>query len=131
MRIGAVSFQPYIYNTNYINGNSLGKVAAISDDLLTAKTDYSDLTDESLNINPLRKGESANFTDILQMQFQTGRMNAERLVKPTEELQEFSQDEGSDALTEDAQQQMSAVMQDRNLYMMQKASEAYRVNMIA
>ena len=80
MRIGAADFQPYIYNTNYVSGNSLGRVSAVGDPL-TSKTDYSELLDESLNENPLRKGETSNFMDILQMQLYTGRMNASRVLK--------------------------------------------------
>lgn len=112
MRIGAVSFQPYIYNTNYVNRNSLGRVAAISDDLQSEKTDYSDLTQET-NSNPLGRGETAGFADILQMQFQMGRMNADRLIKPAEGTQQ------------------EPLQEENNLYMRQKAAEAYSMNMIA
>lgn len=85
MQIGALSFRPYIYNTNMLSGSSLSKVSSVGEDLLTAKTDYSALTDESLNENPLRKGQSANFVDILEMQMQMGRMNALKVMKTGED----------------------------------------------
>lgn len=76
MRIGALNamdFRPYIYNTNRLSSNSLSKVAPIGDDLLSSKTDFSALTDEGVNVNPLRKGQTANFVDVLHKQIQTGR----------------------------------------------------------
>lgn len=85
MQIGALSFRPYIYNTNMLSRSSLSKISSVGEDLLTAKTDYSALTDESLNENPLRKGQSANFVDILEMQMQMGRMNALKVMKPGED----------------------------------------------
>ncbi len=84
MQVGAVSFQPYIYNTNSVSSASMNKVQGISDDLLSQKTDYSGLTSEAENINPLRMGESANFVDILSMQMQIGQNNANRIMKPAE-----------------------------------------------
>ncbi len=136
MRIGAAGFQPYIYNTNYLNPGSLGRVSAIGDDLLKSKTDYSELLDESLNENPLRKGETSNFEDIFQMQFQKGRMNASRLFKPAGEaagiqIPDKEEDRQEDFDSAEELTHQADVMQDRNLYLMQKAAQAYSVNMIA
>lgn len=177
MRIGSLGFSPFIYNTNMLSGSSLSKVSAISDDLSTAKTDYSSLTDASLNINPLGKGESANFFDILGMQMQMSRMNASRVMAsekmapvlpdvemvqsiderpevdmaPAEqmEIQEVPEpedfaldvaslaDNAMDAAeaVQDFQpvNQMEEVLSmqyDRNLYQMQRAAEAYRVQLL-
>ena len=91
MQIGSVDFKPYIYNTNYVSRNSLGKVSAISDDVLSAQTDYSDLVADDLNENLLRKGETSNFADVIQMQFQMSMLNASRLIKPIEETDELLQ----------------------------------------
>ena len=89
MRIGAVSFQtyqPYIYNTNTVSGNSLSRVKPISDDLLSSKTDFSGMAnEEQQNLNPLRRGETVNFADVIAMQMQMGRMNADKIMKPAEE----------------------------------------------
>lgn len=177
MRIGLLGFSPFIYNTNMLSGSSLSKVAAIGDDLTTAKTDYSSLTDASLNINPLGKGESANFFDILGMQMQMSRMNASRVMAsedmaeastatelmqsiderpevdmaPAEqmEIQEVISpeelvsdvaslaDSAMDAAeaVQDFQpvsqmEELLSMQYDRNLYQMQRAADAYRVQML-
>ncbi len=78
--IGAGSFQPYVYNTNSLDRTSMKKIQGIDDDLLTSKTDFSALTDETKqNVNPLKRGETADFASVVDMQMQMGRMNATRL----------------------------------------------------
>lgn len=166
MRISGVNFTPYIYNTNVLSRSSLSKVASIGEDLLSSKTDFSSLTDEDLNENPLRKGQTANWMDVLDMQMQMGRMNASRIMKPAEETQgldempaqsvssvETSQLSGAEAaiqstmpisdsaaeavdMTEDVQPvrsagEMVSMQAGGNLFQMQRAAEAYRLNMIA
>lgn len=115
MRINAVHFQPYIYNTNYINRNSLNRIDAISDDLLSGKTDFSELVNDDLNENPLHKGETADFAHVLQMQFQKGQLNASRLIRPAQTIKEDFSDNTS----------------AQNPYTMQRALEAYQANMTA
>lgn len=80
--IGGYSFQPYIYNTNSLSADSLNKIKGIGQDadVTEAKTDYSSLTDNSQNINPLKKGETANFADIFEMQMRMSQENASRLL---------------------------------------------------
>ncbi len=85
MRIGSVEFQPYIYQTNTLSADSLNKVSAISDDLISGKTDFADLVADDVSENLLRPGQSANFADILEQQFQMSRLNAARLLKPVGE----------------------------------------------
>lgn len=87
MGIGAIGFQPYIYNTNTVNAASLNRVKPVEDDATKASTDYSALTDNSLNVNPLKKGESANFVDILESQMAMSRQNAARLMVPGEVME--------------------------------------------
>lgn len=82
--IGAATYQPYIYNTNKVTSASLGRVKPVDDDVTKSSTDYSALTDESLNINPLKKGESANFSDIFESQMAMSRQNAARVMMPFE-----------------------------------------------
>lgn len=186
MRIGSLMYTPYIYNTNMLSSNSLSKISPIGDDLTTAKTDYSSLTDGSLNINPLGKGESANFFDILGMQMQMSRLNASRVMAEdgmqtgaagmqeateadmlqaaeeaaeaagTEQLGEEPLDVNEAAapeeMAEDVAMMVDSAMDgaemmedfqpvhlteevlsmqyDRNLYQMQRAAEAYRVQML-
>jgi len=87
MGINAIGFQPYIYNTNAISPASMNRVKAIGDDVTKASTDYSALTDETKNVNPLQKGESSNFVDILESQMAMSRQNAARLMVPSETLE--------------------------------------------
>lgn len=134
MRIGALSamdFRPYIYNTNRLSGNSLSKVAPIGEDLLSSKTDFSGLTDEEANINPLRKGQTVNFMDVLSKQMHTGRLNAARVVRPAEEEAIVPAEPAEELNPASQVGEASAMQYDRNLFLMQKAAESYRVNMIA
>ena len=85
--LGAYSFQPYIYNTNTVSSASMNKLSKISDDALDKKIDYSELTDESKNVNPLKKGQTLDFQSMLEMQMQRGQNNAARIMRPTAESQ--------------------------------------------
>ena len=77
--LGAVGFQPYIYNTNGISRSSLNPISPIGSDVVKApSTDYSELYDEGENINPLKKGETRNFADILASQMAMSRLHAEQ-----------------------------------------------------
>lgn len=78
--IGGLGYSPYIYNTNTVNSASLSRVKPVEDDVTKASTDYSSLTDDSLNVNPLKRGESANFVDILESQMALSRQNQARLM---------------------------------------------------
>lgn len=84
MTIGAISFQPYVYNVNAISPASMNRLSRISDDVLDKKTDYSGLT-KAENENPLKKGQTLNFQDMLAMQMQRGQNNAARIMKPAQE----------------------------------------------
>lgn len=110
MQVGAISFQPYIYNTNSLSSSSLNKISGISDDLTSQKTDYSGLTDteENVNSNPLKRGESASFMDILAMQMQMGRNNAARVMKEPEPSQIPDEQEISLQAVDDMAEQLTA-----------------------
>lgn len=82
--IGAVSYRPYVYNTNKVTSASLERVKPVDDDVTEASTDYSALTDEDMNVNPLKKGETSNFSDILESQMAMSRQNAARVLMPSE-----------------------------------------------
>ncbi len=163
MRIGAVGFQmyqPYIYNTNTVSGNSLSKVNPIGDDLLSSGTDFSGMTDEEQqNLNPLRRGETVNFADVIAMQMQMGRMNADKIMKPVAEEIPAAVEPDNSRTPEDAgmravrmtdaageaQQTDNRVnvqpAEDKDavrplqtgasLYQLRRASFAYQMNMIA
>lgn len=85
MGIGGIGFQPYIYSTNRISPASMNRVKPVEDDVTESSTDYSSLTDMSKNINPLHKGESANFVDILESQMAMSRANQARVMMPSGE----------------------------------------------
>jgi hypothetical protein len=85
MRIGAISFQPYVYNVNAISPASMNKLSRISDNVLDKKTDFSGLAE---NENPLKRGQTLNFQDMLEMQMQRGRSAAARMIKPAQAAQE-------------------------------------------
>ena len=85
--LGAYGLQPYVYNTNTVSAASMNKLSKISDDVLDKKLDYSELTDESKNINPLKKGQTLDFQSMLEMQMQRGQNNAARVMRPAAESQ--------------------------------------------
>ena len=78
--VSAITYRPYVYNTNKVSANSLGRVNRISDDALSGKVDYQSML-EGENTNPLKPGQSASFDDIVAMQMQQSAMNAERLLQ--------------------------------------------------
>lgn len=87
MQVGAISYQPYIYNTNAISSKSMNKISAISDNALDSKTDVSGLVKDSVSsetTNPIKRGQSLDFAGILDMQMQMSRMNATRIMKAPE-----------------------------------------------
>ncbi len=107
MQVGAVSFQPYIFNTNNIGSASMNKVQPIPDDLTSQKTDYSGLVQSEENTNPLRRGESSNYADIIQSQMAMSQNNASRVMKPQEIAAE------SEAMTiDDVSADMAANVED-------------------
>lgn len=119
--IGSYPYQPYIYNTNKLDRSSLNKVQPIEKDVLASKTDFSGLTDEQENINPLRRGETPNFGQILDMQMQMSQRNAARVMKPAGE-----------AVRQETPQSVTNMRASRTYQsQMQRAADAYAVNMIA
>lgn len=145
MRIDAVSFQPYVYHVNAISPASMNRLSKISDDVLDQKTDFSGLVE---NENPLQKGQTLNFADMLQMQMQRGRSVAARVMKPAEEAQEQTnaavqdRENAADAVqfeketVENAQNVQTAVFESGSQdgisnYRMQQAISAYEMFMTA
>lgn len=108
MRIEAVGFQPYVYNVNAISPASMNRLSGISDDVLDKKTDYSGLVE---NENPLKKGQTLNFQDMLEMQMQRGRNNAARVMKPSEEAQEQAEAAQVSMVQQEETAQTAPIMQ--------------------
>ena len=82
--MSAVGFRPYVYNANTVNSASMNKLSRISDNVLDKKIDYSELTDESLNENPLKKGQTLDFQGMLEQQMRRGQNIAARIMRPME-----------------------------------------------
>ncbi len=113
MRIGAIAYQPYIYCTNRVSACSLGRIEALPEDGTERRIDFSGLTEEDENVNPLGKGKSANFMDILSSQMAMSRAKSAVLVKPAqeeqdagEELEDMAAEAADDLLSRQMQQDM-------------------------
>ena len=126
----------------------MNKLSKISDDVLDKKIDYSELTDESKNVNPLKKGQTLNFQSMLEMQMQRGQNNAARIMRPAQNTQteedetaQFSnanvtQYSQASAQTEEAVVSAAAAdtaaSNNNNIsYQMQQALDAYGMFMTA
>ncbi|MDE6847331.1 MAG: hypothetical protein K2J99_16415 [Lachnospiraceae bacterium] len=148
--LGAYGFQPYVYNMNTVSSASMNKLSKISDDVLDKKIDYSELADESKNVNPLKKGQTLDFQELLQMQMQRGQNNAARIMKPSEQTKEAEEDTAQVseaavaqfdqavaqtaevAASEDAAEMTGANSGNSNInYQMQQAINAYEMFMTA
>ena len=81
MQVGAISSQPYIYNTNQVDATSMNRVPPITNDINAEKTDYSNLVGNQENTNSLRPGESASFSDIINEQMSRSEQNAARIMR--------------------------------------------------
>ena len=78
---GAVSFQPYIYNTNRLDRSSLNRIEALPEDgTKNAGVDFSGVAgQDNENVNALRQGQTQDFQGMVDMQFAMGRQNAARI----------------------------------------------------
>ena len=79
--VGGYSYNPYIYNTRQVSSASLNAIGRISDDATDGGVDFSGVgrVDEKININPLKKGETANFADILMSQMSLSNIHQSQL----------------------------------------------------
>ena len=111
--ISAMYYSPYIYNTNKISSASLDKVQPIDNDVSSSKYDFSGLVSAETE-NPLKRGETSNLEDLINMQFSMSDNISSRIVKP---------ENGTDA-----SQQESSV---NNLYKMSQAVDAYAQSVTA
>lgn len=119
--VSAMSYTPYIYNTNRLSSASLDKkVSPINNDTASSKTDFSDLTTGETT-NPLGRGQTSNFVDVLAMQFSMAQNNASKVMSST------TADTGYTAGSGAAQQDQGS----DNLYKMSQAADAYSQNITA
>ena len=111
--ISAMYYSPYIYNTNKISSDSLDKVQPVDNDVSSSKTDFSGLVSAETE-NPLKRGETSNFEDLINMQFSMSDSISSRIIKPENGI--------------DASQQDSS---ENNLYKMSQAADAYAQSVTA
>lgn len=105
--ISAPIYNPYIYNTRNVSSASLDSVKRISDDATQGGVDFSKVNeDKPENINPLKKGETVGFADILMSQMSMSSVKQTQLFASDTSMQ--SQDNTS-------------------AYMFNKAFEAYGI----
>lgn len=85
MAVGAVGgistamMSPYVYNSRTVSSASLDAVSRISDDATDGGVDFTSDKEKQVNVNPLKKGETNGFADILMSQLYSGavkQMNA-------------------------------------------------------
>ena len=145
MRIGGVGMSPYIYNTNMVSSLSMNPISAIPDDATAQQIDYTDLlSDELENINPLKKGQSANFMDILMSQMSMSQYHQAKVmpdilpVAPEEseiavedmadEMQNLTQPQEIEEVSA-KQSDMPQNEQTFSSYRMNQALQAYNMSM--
>jgi len=148
--ISAIEYQPYVYNTNAVSASSMDSIAPIADDVLSERIDYN--VDDQENINPLKKGQSLNFADIIMEQMSKGQANAARVMVSEPETGngagDMTQEEFSDKLNGKLEEEMSEqtaeqIIEDNvwqesmkpvnepTLFQRKNAASAYEANMIA
>lgn len=145
MRIGGVGMSPYIYNTNMVSSLSMNPISAITDDATAQQIDYTDLlSDELENINPLKKGQSGNFMDILMSQMSMSQYHQAKVmpdilpVAPEEseiavedmadEMQNLTQPQETEEVSAQ-QSDMPQNEQSFSSYRMNQALQAYNMSM--
>ncbi|MCR5595965.1 MAG: hypothetical protein K6G12_08950 [Lachnospiraceae bacterium] len=86
--IGSVTYDPYIYNTRQVSAASLNSISRISDDATEGGVDFSSVNkiSEQANINPLKKGETADFAGVLMSQMSMSRIHQSQLLGSPEEI---------------------------------------------
>lgn len=78
MNIGMISAMPMttVYNPNTVTPNSLNKIAPIKNDTSHSHVDFTGLLDEAnYEANPLGRGETKNFADVLASQMAMSNRN--------------------------------------------------------
>ncbi len=126
--VSALSFRPYVYNTITVSSASMNKLSRISDDVLDKKIDYSELADESLNENPLKKGQTLDFQGILDMQMRRGQNNAARIMRPAAVQEEAAAQGTAKADTAAVRYSMEDTQADKIAAAGMQAGEAADVN---
>lgn len=85
MNISGITERAYIYNNNKVSSASLNKISRIVNRVEKGNFDFSQLSvsKNTENTNPLKMGESKNFTEIVEAQFAASQANAARIMQPS------------------------------------------------
>lgn len=127
--IGTMNYNPYIYNTNAVSANSLNPIKRIPDDATVGGADYSHLVkEEEENINPLKKGQTSNFADVIMSQMSMSAVRREDLISST--VQNASEDVPTNVIENldekvSSNEDVAANETSVNAYKMNQAIEAY------
>ncbi len=80
--VGSLAYDPYIYNTRQVSSASLNRIGRISDDATDGGVDFSavEKVEEQVNLNPLKRGETANFADVLMSQMNLSQIHQSQLL---------------------------------------------------
>lgn len=73
-------YAAYVYNPNTVGASSLNKLSKIPNDVLAKKTDYSETVAKEENQNPLKKGQTIDFENVLARQMQQGQNRAAKIL---------------------------------------------------
>lgn len=128
MNISGVGFAPYLYNVNSVSANSMNRIAPVSDDVTRSRVDFSGLVSDSSEVqNPLRRGESSNFADILASQMALGAFQRDKLSVPAMQPVEVAQTINNTINASDAS--ATELMESSSDHRMQRAIDAYSQTM--
>lgn len=136
--IGAMSFSPYVYNTNSISRSSLNKINALPEDGTKSRIDYTGLvSDEGKeNLNPLKRGTSSSFADIISSQMAMSSYHKANIMSDAIEPKDKSTEPESGVVVDavENEQKQSYLNQtgtddSKNLYRMNMALNAYNMSM--
>lgn len=134
--LGAMNYTPYVYNANTLSRASMNKISAIPEDGTKQKVDYSGLVSEQAkNTNPLKRGESANFADIISSQMSMSRYHQANLMAEESDASKIAKEtEPQSGVVVDAFKNESQNMQGEQMgagsnYRMNQALQAYNLSM--
>lgn len=116
--IGAYSAQPYVYNVNSLSRSSMNKISGIPEDAVMSQKLNVEVSEEE-NQNPLKRGETKNFADIMMQQMSQGIQNATRAFVSAPEQEAKQQ----------AEESAQTMKSEPTLFRMQNAAAAYMANM--
>jgi len=78
--VGAINYNPYVYNSRQVSSASVNSVKRIPDDVTAGGADMSGLVDDEIeNTNPLRPGQTSNLGDVIARQMSMSALKRDQL----------------------------------------------------